>query len=53
MTDAYDAMTEDRPYRRGMLKKDAVAEIIKNAGTQFDPEISKIFVGIVTNEELD
>jgi diguanylate cyclase (GGDEF)-like protein/PAS domain S-box-containing protein len=51
VTDAYDAMTEDRPYRKGMLKQDAINEIIKNAGTQFDPAITKIFVEIVTNEE--
>jgi len=50
VTDAYDAMTEDRPYRKGMLKQDAITEIIKNAGTQFDPVISKKFVDIATNE---
>jgi diguanylate cyclase (GGDEF)-like protein/PAS domain S-box-containing protein len=52
VTDSYDAMTEDRPYRKGMSKQDAINEIIKNAGTQFDPAITKIFVEIVTNEEL-
>jgi diguanylate cyclase (GGDEF)-like protein/PAS domain S-box-containing protein len=44
VADAYDAMTEDRPYRKGMPKQDAIAEIIKNAGTQFDPAIAKIFI---------
>lgn len=47
VADAYDAMTEDRAYRKGMLKEEAISEIIKNSGTQFDPVIAKIFVGIV------
>ena len=42
--DAYDAMTQDRPYRKAIANKDAINEIIKNKGTQFDPEIVKIFV---------
>lgn len=52
VTDAYDAMTEDRPYRKGMLKQDAIAEIIKNAGTQFDPAIAKLFVEIQNRADL-
>ncbi|MHB8280392.1 MAG: HD-GYP domain-containing protein, partial [Candidatus Humimicrobiaceae bacterium] len=41
--DAYDAMTHDRPYRKNMPKEAALAEITKNAGTQFDPNIARIF----------
>jgi diguanylate cyclase (GGDEF)-like protein/PAS domain S-box-containing protein len=48
VADAYDAMTEDRVYRKGMSKEAAIKEIIKNSGTQFDPDITKIFVEIVT-----
>ncbi len=44
IADAYDAMTCDRPYRKGLSKERAIAEIKKNAGTQFDPEIVKVFV---------
>ena len=51
VTDAYDAMTEDRPYRIGMCKQDAIAEIIKNSGTQFDPTIAKIFIEIENRED--
>lgn len=51
IADAYDAMTHDRPYRKGMSKQEAVAELIGNAGTQFDPEITKIFLTIIVNEE--
>jgi HD-GYP domain-containing protein (c-di-GMP phosphodiesterase class II) len=42
--DAYDAMTQDRPYRKAIANKDAINEIIKNKGTQFDPEIVEIFI---------
>lgn len=52
VADAYDAMIEDRSYRNGMSKQDAIAEIIKNSGTQFDPAVTKIFVEILTNKEL-
>jgi HD-GYP domain-containing protein (c-di-GMP phosphodiesterase class II) len=37
--DAYSAMTTDRPYRTAMTVEDAVAELISNSGTQFDPEV--------------
>jgi len=49
IVDAYDAMTQDRAYRKAMPKEEAIAEIIKNAGTQFDPEIAKIFISEVVN----
>jgi diguanylate cyclase (GGDEF)-like protein len=44
VVDSYDAMTQDRVYRKAMTKKDAIEEIRKNAGTQFDPEIAVIFI---------
>lgn len=39
--DAYDALTTDRPYRKGANKADALAVIRANAGTQFDVEVFK------------
>ncbi len=50
VTDAYDAMTSDRPYRKGMSKQDAIKEIKNNSGTQFDPNIADVFIGIITTE---
>ncbi|MFT4050328.1 MAG: HD domain-containing phosphohydrolase, partial [Solirubrobacterales bacterium] len=37
--DAFHAMTSDRPYRAAMPIEDARAELVRNAGTQFDPVI--------------
>jgi HD-GYP domain-containing protein (c-di-GMP phosphodiesterase class II) len=37
-------MTSDRPYRRALPFDDAVMEIERNGGTQFDPEVVKSFV---------
>jgi diguanylate cyclase (GGDEF)-like protein/PAS domain S-box-containing protein len=47
ITDAFDAMTEDRPYRKAMIREAALAEIERNIGSQFDPEIAKIFIKLV------
>lgn len=44
IVDSYDAMTSDRVYRKAMSQDDAIAEIQKNAGRQFDPNIAEVFV---------
>lgn len=44
VADAFDAMTTDRPYRLKMSFKEAIKEIEKNSGTQFDPEICNAFL---------
>ncbi len=47
VADAYDAMTEDRIYRKALAKQDAIEEIRRNAGTQFDPIIAQKFIEII------
>ena len=42
--DSFEAMTTDRPYKKKLDKKQAVAEIIKCSGSQFDPRLAKVFV---------
>jgi diguanylate cyclase (GGDEF)-like protein/PAS domain S-box-containing protein len=44
IADAYDAMTCDRPYRKAFSSEEAVDQIRRNAGTQFDPDVAKVFV---------
>ena len=46
VADSYDAMTWYRPYSRVLSHQYAVEEIVRNAGTQFDPEIVKVFAEI-------
>ena len=50
VTDAYDAMTNDRAYRAAKSCEDAIYELLQNAGTQFDPEITELFVQILRTE---
>ena len=45
--DAYDAMTTDRSYRKGMSKKDASQELVAKSGTEFDPEIVEKFLTVI------
>lgn len=46
VVDAYDAMTQDRPYRKAMDQQASIREIVQNAGTQFDPHVVSIFTEI-------
>jgi HD-GYP domain-containing protein (c-di-GMP phosphodiesterase class II) len=40
---AFDAMTTDRPYRAALSTEEALVELQRNAGTQFDPELVALF----------
>ena len=46
VADSFDAMTTDRPYRRGLSREAALMEIEANAGTQFHPAVAKAFVAV-------
>ena len=50
IVDAYDAMTQDRPYRDAMSHHDAMEEIRANNGTQFDPDIVAAFEDLMANK---
>jgi diguanylate cyclase (GGDEF)-like protein len=44
VADAFSAMTSERPYQRRRSLEDACAELERSAGTQFDPEVVRLFV---------
>lgn len=52
VADAYDAMTSHRPYRRALSIDQAVQELIKNSGAQFDPKLVDIFLQILEEDPV-
>ena len=47
IVDTFDAMTNDRPYRRALPTEVAINEIVNGAGTQFDPELVMVFQSVI------
>lgn len=47
LVDAYDAMISNRPYRMAMSQQQALAEIKRCAGTQFDPQLAEEFIQMI------
>ena len=52
ITDAFDAMTTDRCYRKGVALTRALETLERFAGTQFDPQIVPVFADFLRAEEL-
>lgn len=52
VADSYDAMTSHRSYREGLRKEQAMAEILRCSGTQFDPHIATVFVNLLAEENV-
>jgi diguanylate cyclase (GGDEF)-like protein/putative nucleotidyltransferase with HDIG domain len=52
IADSFDAMTTDRPYRKGLSLEQAVYELKKNSGTQFDPVLVEIFITMISDGEI-
>ena len=52
VTDAFDAMTTDRPYRKAMPVETAIEELRRNSGTQFDPDVVEAFLKMLSDDGL-
>jgi putative two-component system response regulator len=48
VADAWDALTNDRPYRQARTENNALTELGRHAGTQFDPVVIDAFIRSVT-----
>lgn len=53
VVDAYYAMTTDRPYRKALPRDRAIAEMKRNAGSQFDPEVVEVFLSVIGEEAAE
>ncbi len=53
VADAFDAMTSDRPYRRALRRDEAIAEIVRGSGTQFDPRVVRAFLRVAGVRERE
>ncbi|MBA7674282.1 Cyclic di-GMP phosphodiesterase [subsurface metagenome] len=53
VADAFNAMTSDRPYRDAMPRNEAIEEVKRSSGTQFDPMIARALVRIMANETME
>jgi diguanylate cyclase (GGDEF)-like protein len=53
VSDAYDAMTSDRPYRGAISPGEAVAELKQGAGTQFDPTVVEVFLATLAESRTE
>jgi len=51
LADSFDSMIEDRPYKKAKSVENALIEIKKCSGTQFDPQLSDLFIRAI-NEKL-
>lgn len=53
ITDAYDAMTSPRAYRKAMNHDEAIEEIRKCAGAQFDPDLVDVFIQAMAQRQAE
>ena len=51
IADAYDIMTTDTVYKKALTKREAIDELKKNSGYQFDPNIVDVFIKYLENGE--
>ena len=52
VADSFEAMTSDRAYRKGMAPGEALDELRRCSGTQFDPQVVEAMAGLIERDEL-
>lgn len=52
VADTFDAMTTNRPYRKGLSKKEAVEEIERESGKQFNPQVAKAIAELYREDKI-
>lgn len=53
VSDTFDAITSDRPYRKGLPSEVALQELRRHAGTQFDPKVVDAFIAAFESGEIE
>lgn len=52
VADAYQAMTENRPYRPALTQEEAIEQLQAGSGTQFDPRVVDVFIKILQSKQI-
>ncbi len=52
VADSYDAMISERPYRKALSKDEAINELEKEKGKQFDPEVVETFLRLLEEKQV-
>jgi len=53
VADAFESMTSDRPYRKALPLEEAIAELRRGSGKQFDPQVVQAFIRLVEKGKVD
>ena len=53
VVDCFDAVREDRQYRKGLSREEAIALILKGSGTQYDPKVASTFIAHLSEFEAE
>jgi len=51
IADAYEVMSSGRPYKKAMSREEIIAELKRESGSQFDPELADVFLKILKEED--